>query len=234
MGDLRSKRRGGFYWEGKKPYVSVTNVLDVIDKPALRYWFGNQIYWAMVKEPELDEKSAMAKPWETSDKAKSRGTTVHSIVEAWKNIDDVKGLDSEQFGGYAQAFDNWRNDYKVEPLEHERTVKSEKYGYAGTLDLLAMVNGKKALIDVKTNKDANIYKEVQLQLSAYEQGLREEGEFVDVAYALSLGDRGNYNFKSFQMDLDAFLHAKGLWEWANEAKCKKVNYFTGGKNDSKS
>jgi len=221
--DKRNERRGGFYWIKDKPYISVTNVLKVIDKPPLRYWYGNQIYWAMVKEPDLDEGSAMQKPWETSGKAKDRGSTVHSIVEAWKNIGEVRGTELDEFGGYATAFDNWRKDYTVNPIEHEKTVIS-KHGYAGTLDLLADVNGKKCLIDVKTNKYANIYDEVQLQLSAYRQALREEGIEVDEMYALALGDDGKYKFKSFEEDLDTFLHAKKLWEWANKTKCEKVGY----------
>jgi len=219
-------RRGGFYFVGDRPYVSVTQVLGVISKPQLQYWFGNQIYWAMVANPSLDEKEAMASPYQTSKQAMARGTTVHTIVEAWRNIGDVKGLESS-FAGYAKAFDKWRQDYNPKPLEHERTVVSSIYGYAGTLDLLAEINGIKCLIDVKTNKDANLYDEVQLQLSAYKQGLEEAGESVERMYALALGENGDYNFKQFEPDLDTFLSAKRLWEWQNKAKCKKVNYKGG-------
>ncbi len=219
-------RRGGFYFVKNTPYISVTNILKIIDKPSLQYWFGNQIYWAMVADPTLDEKTAMASPWKTSGKAKSRGTTVHTIVEAWKNIGDVKGLES-QFAGYAKAFDNWRKDFNPTPIEHEKTVVSKKYGYAGTLDLLAEVLGHTCLIDVKTNPEANIYNEVQLQLSAYKQGLLEEEIEVDRMYALALGDKGNYNFKPFESDLPVFLSAKKLWEWDNKAKLLKVSYKGG-------
>ena len=217
-------RRGGFYFHDKIPYVSVTTVLKIIAKPAIQYWYGNQIYWAMVKDPGLGEKEAMAFPWSEGRTAQARGTAVHSIVEAWKKIGEVKGTDLEEYGGYARAFDNWRKDYDPQPLVHEKSIRSEKYGFGGTLDLLAMVRDRKCLIDVKTNEGANIYDEVQLQLSAYAQGLLEEGEPVDEIWALSLGVDGSFKFKQFQSDLDTFLNAQALWVWNNKAKCKKVGY----------
>lgn len=221
-----ANRRGGFYWIDGKPFVSVTQVLQVIDKPALRYWYGNQIYWEMVKDPNLDEKEAMSRPYQTSKDAMARGTTVHTIVEAWGNIGDVRGLQS-QFAGYARAFDEWRQTFNPKPLEHERTVISKKYGFAGTLDLLAEIGGEKYLIDVKTNADANLYDEVQLQLSAYEQALKEAGEKVHGLYGLALGENGEFNFKEFDSDLLTFLSVKRLWEWQNKGKCKKVGYKGG-------
>jgi hypothetical protein len=59
--DMReSSRRGGFYWHTDgRPYISVTTVLSVIDKPALRYWFGKEVYRAMVVNPTLGEKEAL-------------------------------------------------------------------------------------------------------------------------------------------------------------------------------
>ena len=69
--DQRNDRRGGFYWVDNKPYVSVTTALSVIDKPALRYWFGKQVYLAMTKDPTLNEKAALSAPYQMSDKAKS-------------------------------------------------------------------------------------------------------------------------------------------------------------------
>ena len=45
-GNNKNLRRGGFYWIDNKPYVSVTKVLEVLDKPALRYWFGKEVYYA--------------------------------------------------------------------------------------------------------------------------------------------------------------------------------------------
>ena len=39
----KNDRRGGIYFLDGKPYVSVTKVLEIIDKPALKYWHGEEI-----------------------------------------------------------------------------------------------------------------------------------------------------------------------------------------------
>ena len=219
-GYTKSDRRGGFYWIDQKPYVSVTKVLEVLDKPALRYWFGKEVYLAMIKDPSLDEKTALAKPYEKSDKAKNRGTTVHSIVESWKTTGGV--VENEQYKGYADAFRGWIEDNHVTLKEHERTVVSKEHGYAGTLDLLVGVNGsgKTWVIDIKTGKD--IYPEAFLQLSAYKQALLEEGIETDKMAVLLLQENGTYKFAQGENQLAEFLACKQLWMWKNKELLEKV------------
>ena len=62
---------------------------------------------------------------------------------------------------------------KFKPLMVEFTVVSHKYGYAGTADLLAEVNGVLTLVDWKTGK--SVYREAHLQNAAYRQAVREMG-----------------------------------------------------------
>lgn len=220
-------RRGGFYWKAnpKKPYVSVTNVLSVIDKPQLRYWFGKMVYWAMVEDPTLQEQAALAAPYKKSDQAKSRGTTVHSIVETYKHTKEHLETVPEAFRGYATAFYNWVKDNDIEILENERTVFSELHEYAGTLDLLVRNNqsNKTFVIDVKTGKD--IYPEAYLQLSAYKQALSENGTETDQIAVLLLKEDGTYKFGQGESQLDAFLAAKRLWEWKNPDLMEIVNVY---------
>jgi hypothetical protein len=241
--DQRGNRRGGFYWENEKPYVSVTNVLKVIDKPALRYWFGKEVFLAMVKDPTLDEKAALSAPYQKSDKAKDRGTTVHSIVEAYKHSEKYIESVPAEFKGYAQAFYDWTRDNHVTILEHEKTVINEMDGYAGTLDLLVQLNGSPHyyVIDVKTGKD--IYPEAFLQLSAYRRALQSQnkvkkggtwGELGETLGKMSmkigvllLQEDGSYKFEKSERDyFDIFLSAKKLWEWQNEGLLNKMGYYT--------
>lgn len=219
----KEDRRGGFYWVDGKPFVSVTNALTIIDKPALRYWFGKEVYYAMVKEPTLSEQAALAAPYAKSDAAKSRGTTVHSIVEAYKNTKEHIASIPEDFRGYAKAFYNWVNDNDIEIMEHEKTVVSKDFGFAGTLDLLVKnrQSGKVFVIDVKTGKD--IYPEAFLQLSAYEQALVENGLTPDHIAVLLLQQDGNYKFGEGVSCFDVFLAVKKLWEWKNAELIEKVN-----------
>lgn len=212
----KTKRRGGFYWLGEnedKPYVSVTTVVDIIAKPALMYWFGGQVYKAMVVDPTLSKKEAFSNAFALNKKSKDRGTAVHSIVEAWKNIDEVKGKDS-QYRGYAEAFEKWLEDNDVKVIENEKTVQSEKYKYAGTLDMLAEINGDLTVIDFKTGKD--LYPEVHLQLSAYKRACEESGHDVEETMAVLLNEDGTYKQEIGKDKFGGFLAAMKLWAEYND------------------
>jgi len=235
--DNRTKRRAGFYWEDGQPFVSVTTVLGVLEKAALRYWATKQVYWAMVMDPSMSEKEALAAPYRKSKTAMGRGTTVHSIVEAYKHTAEYINTIPEPYNKYAQAFYNWVKDNNVEVLINERSLVSHKYGYAGTFDLLVRLrnSGRVLVVDIKTGK--SIYDEVFLQLSAYKHALLETGVFEelgidvkDVGIAvcnLSTGDddlpTGLYQFQEGVDVFDKFLTAKYLWEWKNREVIVKVN-----------
>ena len=211
----KDMRRGGFYWIDKHPYVSVTQVISVIEKPQLRYWFGKEVYRAMVVNPTLAEQEALASPYKKSKEAAGRGTTVHTIVESYKHTKEHIESIPEQFKGYATAFYNWVEDNDIEILEHERTVVSKEYEYAGTLDMLVKnkQSGKTFIIDVKTGK--GIYPEAFLQLSAYKQALKENGIEVDDIAVLLLKEDGKYKFGQGENCLEVFLATKLLWQWKN-------------------
>jgi tRNA U55 pseudouridine synthase TruB len=219
----KSNKRGGMYWKEDKSYLSVTEILKTIDKPALRWWFGHEIYLAMVKNPSMNEAEAMASPYRINETAKNRGTAVHDIVEAYKNIDEVVGLEGP-YKGYAQAFKNWLKDFDVKVQENEKTVISDKHGYAGTLDMLAVLNGDTlpTLIDVKTGKD--LYPEVHLQTSAYKQALSEQGIKVQGCSHLLLMEDGTYKYEQGKDRLEAFLACKKLYEGLNAEKLEKIGY----------
>ena len=220
-------RRGGFYWLDNNPYASVTNIIGILDKPALRYWFGKTVYRAFAANPNLSEKEALSAPWKLSGGAKDRGSTVHSIVESWKQTKKHITTIPKKFRGYAEAFYKFVQTNHVEIQEHEKTVVSKVYNFAGTLDILAKLNTNKKpmIIDVKTGK--GLYPEVELQLSAYRQALKEEGIVADMA-ALLLREDGTYQFAEYKTDrLDQFLACYTIWRWQNEEKLAQMNLFKG-------
>jgi hypothetical protein len=211
---IKGERRGGFYWVDGVPYVSVTNVLKSIAKPQLRYWSGQQVYRAFAKDPTLSEKEALRAPYQESAKAKDRGRTVHSIIESFKTIKEpIKDI-PKQFRGYANAFYSWVEDSEIEIKEREKVVISKKYGFGGTLDILADRKEKTLLTEAKTGKA--IYPEAWLQLSAYKQAVEEEGQKVDEIAVLLLKENGKYIFEKGEPDLQAFLACKDLWIWQNK------------------
>lgn len=222
--DKRNQRRGGFYWVDGKPYVSVTKVLEVLDKPALRRWFGKEVYLAMVKDPSLNEAEALSAPYKISESAKSRGTTIHSIVESYKATGNEIDSIPFEFKGYAQAFYNWVKDNNIRVIEHEKTVYSDTYRFAGTCDLIVenQQTGSIWLCDIKTGKD--IYQEAFLQVSAYKAALIEKGETIDRVGIILLQESGEYKFAEGTNYFEEFLAAKKLWEFVNREDCKKIGY----------
>lgn len=207
------------YWDKqKRPYVSVTRVIDdVLAKKALRYWFGQQVYRAFAADPTLGEKEALMAPYRAGKAAQERGSTVHSIIETWKQSYKQIETIPEAFKGYAKAFYSFVDKYKMTVVEHEKSVFSVKYGYAGTLDILSqMADGKIFVIDVKTSKGGAIYDESFLQVSAYIQALREEGVKVDGGMVVALSETGIFTSKEVEYCFDEFLACKKLWEWKNK------------------
>jgi len=220
----RPNKRGAYYWVGTKPFLSVTTALKVLDKPALMYWFGREVHNAMLKEPSLTWDEAKGRPYQKNKEAKSRGTTVHDIVEAWKNIDEVVGSESV-YAGYAKAFKKFLSDHDVVITDSEKQVISDKYQYGGSLDILARVNNQKlpTLIDVKTGKD--LYYEVDLQLSAYRQAVEEQGIEVEATGALLLNEDGTYKYQIGADKLDIFLACLEIYKDMHRSQLIKIGYI---------
>jgi hypothetical protein len=213
----RIELRGDFRWEDDIPHPRVTWIIDdVLAKPALRRWYGKQVYLAMTANPSLSEKEALAAPYQISEKAKDRGATVHSIVEAWRQNQVFLDNVSEPFRGYAKGFYKWVEDHEVDIVEHEREFTCKEYRYSGKVDLLVHLNGAELPIvaDVKTGK--YIYDEAWLQLSAYRQGLAEDGIETAGIGVILLHDNGSYTFQHQAEDhFTQFLAFKPIWAWKN-------------------
>lgn len=88
-----------------------------------------------------------------------RGDRVHAFAEqialrALSREHDVRGarelLAEHGESAYADRFEEWWQQYDVQPLAPEVTVWNHAVGYAGTLDLVAVIAGRLCLIDFKT------------------------------------------------------------------------------------
>lgn len=103
----------------------------------------------------------------------------------------------------------------------------------GTCDILCKMGESDDVyvLDVKTGKQ--IYDEVELQLSAYKQGLNENGIKCDRMGVILLETgadnkpTGEYIFATKSYNFETFLACKKVWEWQNESLCHKVEYETG-------
>lgn len=218
-------RRGGMYWVGDKPYISVTHALQIIDKPQLRYWYGQQVYLATVKDPSIDERTALSAPYAVSKKSADRGSTIHSLIEAYRQNGVIIDTVPDELKGYANAFYKWANDHKPIIQESEKTVVNEEYKYAGTLDMLADIAGKRYVIDFKTNKTGSVYDEAHMQVSAYIKCLSG----IDGGIIVALAEDGTYTHQLAKDGFKAFLSALNLYAFINENKLATLGW-KGGQN----
>ena len=172
--------KGHYYKDANGHRVpGVTTILgDGVPKPALINWAANSTAEAAVDRwDELTElspserlKTLQGARYEKTDRAKKRGTEVHGYAERLVKGEKVEGIPDE-LRGHVEAYVRFLDRYDVDPILVEATVISYRYGYAGTLDLIAEITDGKGerrtlLLDIKTN-EKGIFGETALQLAAY-------------------------------------------------------------------
>lgn len=203
---------------------SVTNVIGVLNKPALPRWAAKVVaeQAAAMKHslPNLDDAEVIdmlkGSPWRQSGRAADRGTTIHVYLEC-----RMLGIDPPEISGeaarYRKAADAWLDEWKPEVVATEQTVFGD--GYAGTGDLWCIRDGVLAVVDFKSSKA--IYAEAALQLAALAKAdVRSDGEpqpQAEQGWVVRIGEKG-YEAKQVA-DLDgcyeAFRALLAAWRWQN-------------------
>ena len=147
---------------------SVTQVLDMIDKPGLVHWayrLGTQ------------GKDYTVERDDTAD----AGTYAHILIVAYldkRPPERPEGLPQHVIDWGQNAFGNyllWARDHTVIPLATELRMASPDMGYGGTADLVANVDGRLEVMDFKTGRH---YKTHILQLAAYAALVSEQTEWT--------------------------------------------------------
>lgn len=151
----------------------------------------------------------------TLDRAADRGTTVHKATEALDKFGEVE-VDDEYLP-YLEAYISFRREHNVRWDRIEYASYNAEYRYAGTIDRMGTVDGKKALLDIKTT--STIHKPlVTTQLALYRMMLESQGDGPETQYVLQLKKDGKYRLLElpFRDDL-----AKAYILLHNELKTKK-------------
>jgi len=212
--------------ELEKALPSVTWILDEGYPKGIGFqiWLANK-----VRDWEHSREIAGA--------AGDRGTNVHWLCEqSMKGIpidydallEDGRGITHEEYS-YFLSFVNFVKFYRPVILAVEQTVWNEKEGYAGTVDILCLLDGSKfnskssrsvrCIIDLKTS--SAVYRTLELQQAAYER-CYQPGE-IDKVFLLQLTTKWNNKNGGYKLhevtDLDgawkSFLAAKTLWDDVN-------------------
>lgn len=187
-------RDGGVSWNSTQ---GVTTILGkVISKDGLMQWAANMAVEAMLagEDPKLAKKAHTKK----KDAGADIGTLVHNAIEA--NIGSLIETGTPMAQAFTQkeaslaytAWLDWQDKYKPVFQSCERKVYSVAYNYSGTCDAVAIINGKRYLIDWKTANPQiefkngkytgkmHAYPEHFIQVAAYHSAIEEEtGESFD-------------------------------------------------------
>lgn len=196
---------GRMYARSTSEAFSVPSITTVIGQQAhtLDGWFSYMGANSLAQDPELPQllgsparvRQAVNKAARAAelyrDEAARRGDRVHSYCEQvalralgrpHRMKETREDLIANGEEAFANRFDEWWELFRVEPLAPEITVWNNSVGYAGTLDLVARINGRVCLIDYKTKgttREGTVKRldnKVVMQLVA---GMKAEESLVD-------------------------------------------------------
>ena len=224
-----------FYATESGNYVpSVTTILDAYPKGAA--------YYEWLKKNGEDSDTIR-------DEAGRRGSVVHNLTERYDLGEEINLMDENGYIAYKlnewamfERYVDFRNRYPLEIIEIEKNIISERLGFAGTLDRIIEMDGKRILLDIKTSNA--IYSSYWLQLAAYEQLRIDEQGYNDIegvailwlnAKTRTEGKKGQVQGIGWQMvtrneeetekDWKLFKATQQLWLAENEtAKPKRTTY----------
>lgn len=135
---------------------------------------GGLLYWAF----EQGASGLVRSLDDAKQPAADIGTAVHEAVELHtmgKRDDECRAVFETRFpfdtekqakciSGY-EAYLAWAKNFKVQIVEREVQLVSEKHRYGGTPDAIGMIGGELVLLDWKTSNA--IYSDYLIQLAAY-------------------------------------------------------------------
>jgi hypothetical protein len=176
---------------------------------------------------------------ESRDKAADIGTMAHAMVEAyvknlcldddmvkdhqisWLDLVDTSNATEDmikQARNAYDAFQQWADVMKFEPLQSEHLLVSEEYQFGGQIDIAA-VQSKRSIIDIKTSNA--VYADHKIQIAAYGQLWNEHypREPIEAYYILQLGKDGSFTYYYYP-DLSEHFRAFTLLRELHDLKKK--------------
>lgn len=181
----KNKVHQQYYSKSGTLLPGVTTVLNLLNKPALVAWA-----WKLGKQG-IDYRKE-------SKQATDIGSIAHYLI-----LCDLSGI-TPDLGDYSQndidkaqnsikSYQAWHRMNDIKPVDIECSLVSEKWGYGGTFDLLAEVNGITTIIDFKTS--AALYSEYSYQIAAYWELLRENRGINATGKLIRINKKSNDDFE---------------------------------------
>jgi hypothetical protein len=157
-----------------------TTILNGLAKPALVGWANK------LGLEGIDSRSY-------TSEAASVGTLAHYLIECQlglsePDLTDFTPAQLERAQTSLASFNAWLVGHELKPLMLEAQLVSEQYGYGGTIDCYATLDGVPTLLDFKTS--SGIYEEHKFQVASYQRLLVEHEYDVQGVRILRIGRDG--------------------------------------------
>lgn len=148
---LEAFKENNGYVIGDVWYPRVTSIVNIKAKPALYRFYA--------------ELSNFAEGEEIKRKSADEGTRVHEAVEAI--LTGKEPVIASDIAPAIRAFREFidEKNVQVDPEYVEKRVVNYNDRYAGTIDSVALIDGKLGVLDIKTS--VGIFRDYNLQLAAY-------------------------------------------------------------------
>lgn len=140
-----------------------------------------------IKDIDKVLKEALKEPNKEKERAGVEGKNLHLAIENYLKTGEIYKGQSEIVKRSFSNFLTWANKNSVVFLESEKNVYNEEMGLAGIIDGVALIDGKKWIVDFKSGKA--IYKSIYLQLGFYDILL---GQKIDGYLILNLAKDGTF------------------------------------------
>lgn len=194
------------YWllgDKKIRLCGVTTYIGVKDKSAalIPWAVGETVNYIrdhlddLQKDPNELLKLAKAEAERQKQEAADLGTQIHKWCEEYIRGNNPEMPEDDKVLTGVNSFLEWMSQNKAKFLETEKVVYSKKYGYVGTLDIVAEIDGKLYLIDIKTGN--GLYSEVKMQTAAYLMAeIEETGREFAGRWALRISKETEDDYKA--------------------------------------
>ena len=163
------KEKCGYNIDGQW-YPRVTKILEIKSKPALYRFYGEATSYNAARE--ITENSA------------KEGSLIHEIVEKYL-VGETPEIPQEihpAITGFLEFLDS--RSIHVDREFVEKRVMHPHERYAGTIDTLALIDGKFGVLDIKTSQ--SIYRDYNLQTAAYIEALLPELPNLETRWILRI------------------------------------------------
>lgn len=219
---------------------SVTSVIAIKAKPAINQWRENNLLLQALtldkpKDTDLGEwAKEIVRQWEEENaKGKDLGSLVHRLIERVLRFENFDDLDIPEREKYIEAIaklqtgDRLKNADKLKVEESERSFVNKNHAFAGTIDFLGYFEGKRSIIDFKTqgvkNGEVAIYRDWLMQLAAYYYGAfnpqNDALELINIVFSTT--KPGEYFIIRWPREeiapaWVAFQASLALWRWEHK------------------